>query len=42
MQKVMQEDCAVFRTGEILEEGVKRIDEVWTRLPTTSRSPTVV
>jgi succinate dehydrogenase / fumarate reductase flavoprotein subunit len=29
MQKVMQEDCAVFRTGEILEEGRGRIDEVW-------------
>src|SRR5450432_1633481 len=28
MQKVMQEDCAVFRTGEILEQGHKRIHEV--------------
>jgi len=25
MQKVMQENCAVFRTGEVLAEGVKRI-----------------
>ena len=28
MQKAMQEDCAVFRTGETLESGVKRIAEV--------------
>jgi len=28
MQKVMQEDCAVFRTGEVLEQGHKRIHEV--------------
>ncbi len=29
MQKVMQEDCAVFRTGDVLEEGRSRIGEVW-------------
>ena len=29
MQKVMQENCAVFRTGEVLEEGRGRIGEVW-------------
>jgi succinate dehydrogenase / fumarate reductase flavoprotein subunit len=29
MQKVMQEDCAVFRTGEVLEQGHKRIHEVY-------------
>ena len=29
MQQVMQEDCAVFRTGEVLEEGRGRIGEVW-------------
>jgi succinate dehydrogenase / fumarate reductase flavoprotein subunit len=29
MQKVMQEDCAVFRTGEVLETGHKRIHEVF-------------
>ena len=29
MQKVMQENCAVFRTGEVLAEGHKRIHEVW-------------
>jgi succinate dehydrogenase / fumarate reductase flavoprotein subunit len=28
MQKVMQNYCAVFRTGEVLEEGQKRIHEV--------------
>ena len=27
MQQVMQEDCAVFRTGEVLEQGHKRIHE---------------
>jgi succinate dehydrogenase / fumarate reductase flavoprotein subunit len=30
MQKVMQENCAVFRTGEVLEEGRRLIHEVWT------------
>jgi succinate dehydrogenase / fumarate reductase, flavoprotein subunit len=29
MQKVMQNYCAVFRTGEVLEEGEKRIAEVF-------------
>jgi succinate dehydrogenase / fumarate reductase flavoprotein subunit len=29
MQKVMQSNCAVFRTGEILEEGHKLIHEVF-------------
>ncbi|HTK36294.1 MAG TPA: succinate dehydrogenase flavoprotein subunit [Caulobacteraceae bacterium] len=33
MQKAMQEDCAVFRTAETLESGVKRIAEVYNRLP---------
>jgi succinate dehydrogenase / fumarate reductase flavoprotein subunit len=28
MQKAMQEDCAVFRTGETLQSGVNRIAEV--------------
>jgi succinate dehydrogenase / fumarate reductase flavoprotein subunit len=28
MQKVMQSNCAVFRTGEVLQEGVKLIDDV--------------
>ena len=29
MQKVMQEDCAVYRTGETLEQGSRKIHEVW-------------
>ncbi len=29
MQKVMQDNCAVFRTGEVLAEGHQRIHEVW-------------
>jgi succinate dehydrogenase / fumarate reductase flavoprotein subunit len=29
MQKVMQNHCAVFRTGEILTDGERRIAEVW-------------
>jgi len=29
MQKVMQEDCAVFRTGEVLGSGHERIHKVW-------------
>jgi succinate dehydrogenase / fumarate reductase flavoprotein subunit len=29
MQRIMQSNCAVFRTGEVLEEGQKLIDEVW-------------
>ncbi len=29
MQKLMQNNCAVFRDGQILSEGVKGIDDVW-------------
>ena len=29
MQKIMQNNCAVFRTGEVLEEGKKLLQEVW-------------
>ena len=29
MQKVMQSNCAVFRTGEILQEGKALIHQVW-------------
>ncbi len=29
MQRVMQTNCAVFRTGEVLEEGQKLIQEIW-------------
>jgi succinate dehydrogenase / fumarate reductase flavoprotein subunit len=33
MQHVMQTNCAVFRTGEILEEGKKKIHEVFQEMP---------
>ena len=33
MQTTMQSNCAVFRTGEILEEGSKLIHEVWDGVP---------
>ncbi len=36
MQKAMQEDCAVFRTGETLRSGVKRVAEVITGIPDIS------
>jgi succinate dehydrogenase / fumarate reductase flavoprotein subunit len=29
MQKAMQESCAVYRTGELMEEGVRRIADVF-------------
>jgi len=29
MQKVMQSNCAVFRDGPVLQEGVEKISEVW-------------
>ena len=29
MQRIMQDDAAVFRTGETLAQGVARLDEVW-------------
>jgi succinate dehydrogenase / fumarate reductase flavoprotein subunit len=29
MQRIMQDDAAVFRTGETLAQGVKRLGEVW-------------
>ncbi|GGD97283.1 succinate dehydrogenase flavoprotein subunit [Aureimonas endophytica] len=29
MQRTMQSNCAVFRTGEVLEEGHTKIHEVW-------------
>jgi len=33
MQKAMQENCSVFRTGDILREGVEKIDGVFAKLP---------
>jgi succinate dehydrogenase / fumarate reductase flavoprotein subunit len=41
MQKVMQNHCAVYRTGETLEEGSKLIHQVWAakdQLAVTDRS----
>ena len=32
MQRIMQEDAAVFRTAETLQEGVKRMTELWPAL----------
>jgi succinate dehydrogenase / fumarate reductase flavoprotein subunit len=31
MQKIMQADCAVFRTGETLSEGMHRLDQAWAK-----------
>ena len=33
MQRAMQEDVAVFRTGETLEEGKRRVAEIFAELP---------
>ncbi len=33
MQKVMQNNCAVFRDGDVLDEGVREITQVWKSLP---------
>ncbi len=38
MQMTMQNNCAVFRTGEILEEGSKLIHEAWSGVPDISIS----
>jgi succinate dehydrogenase (ubiquinone) flavoprotein subunit len=41
MQKLMQTNCAVFRNGTVLSEGVKKIDEInasMSKLKTTDRS----
>jgi succinate dehydrogenase / fumarate reductase flavoprotein subunit len=41
MQKIMQNNCAVFRTGEVLQEGVQKIDACFQKqkyLKTTDRS----
>jgi succinate dehydrogenase / fumarate reductase flavoprotein subunit len=29
MQTIMQSDCAVFRTGDVLKEGVSKLRQVW-------------
>ncbi|MGE0532688.1 MAG: succinate dehydrogenase flavoprotein subunit [Hyphomonadaceae bacterium] len=33
MQRTMQETCAVYRTGETLQEGVQRMEKVWAEAP---------
>jgi succinate dehydrogenase / fumarate reductase flavoprotein subunit len=33
MQRAMQSNCAVFRTGDVLKEGVDAIEEVYKKLP---------
>jgi succinate dehydrogenase / fumarate reductase flavoprotein subunit len=33
MQRTMQETCAVYRTGPVLDEGVERMKKVWGGLP---------
>jgi succinate dehydrogenase / fumarate reductase flavoprotein subunit len=33
MQRTMQNHCAVFRTGDVLQEGVKSIDDVAAEMP---------
>jgi len=33
MQKIMQEDAAVFRTSETLKQGCKRIGDLWKEMP---------
>ncbi len=38
MQRVMQDNCAVFRTGEVLKQGQVLIREVWSGLPEISVS----
>ena len=29
MQRTMQDHCAVFRTGDVLQEGVDKLDRIW-------------
>ncbi|WP_119677411.1 succinate dehydrogenase flavoprotein subunit [Indioceanicola profundi] len=33
MQKVMQNNCAVFRTGEVMREGAQLMEQVWAQRP---------
>ena len=33
MQRVMQNNCSVFRDGDVLDEGVEKITEIWKSLP---------
>ena len=41
MQKIMQQDCSVFRTGEVMAQGMRRLAESWSKrgdLRVTDRS----
>ena len=31
MQKIMQQDCSVFRTGEVMAQGMRRLAESWSK-----------
>ena len=31
MQKIMQQDCSVFRTGEVMVQGMRRLAESWSK-----------
>jgi len=33
MQRLMQTNCAVFRTGEVLKEGYDRMQQIWAKRP---------
>ncbi|MEM9026939.1 MAG: succinate dehydrogenase flavoprotein subunit [Pseudomonadota bacterium] len=33
MQRVMQSNCAVFRDGDVMEEGLREISDIWRTLP---------
>jgi succinate dehydrogenase / fumarate reductase flavoprotein subunit len=33
MQRAMQEDAAVFRTGDTLKQGCRRVSEIWNEMP---------
>ena len=33
MQRTMQDTCAVYRTGPVLQEGVQRMAEIWKQAP---------
>jgi succinate dehydrogenase / fumarate reductase flavoprotein subunit len=33
MQRVMQNNCAVFRTGEVLQEGYDKMQDIWAKRP---------
>ncbi|GIX22752.1 MAG: succinate dehydrogenase flavoprotein subunit [Gammaproteobacteria bacterium] len=33
MQRTMQSNCSVFRDGDVLQEGVEKIGQVWAQLP---------